>query len=36
LENQEAQEYATKLQEIHPLIQADMSFAQAKQHENVD
>jgi hypothetical protein len=30
LENHNAQEHATKLQEIHSLIQAEMSFAQVK------
>jgi hypothetical protein len=36
LENHDAQEHATKLQKIHSLIQAEMSFAQVKQQENVD
>jgi hypothetical protein len=36
LENQDAQEHTTKLQEIHSLIQAEMSFAQAKQQENTN
>jgi hypothetical protein len=36
LENHDAQEHATKLQEIYLLIQAEMSFAQAKQQENTD
>jgi hypothetical protein len=31
LGNHDGQEHATKLQEIHSLIQATMSFAQAKQ-----
>jgi hypothetical protein len=30
LENHEVQEHATKLQEIHSLIQAEMSFTQVK------
>jgi hypothetical protein len=36
LENHDAQEHALKLQEIHSLIQAEMSFAQIKQQENTD
>jgi hypothetical protein len=36
LEHYDAQKYATKLQDIHSLIQAEMSFAQAKQQENAD
>jgi hypothetical protein len=36
LENPDTQEHVTKLQEIHSLIQAEMSFAQAKQQENAD
>jgi hypothetical protein len=36
LENYDAQELVTKLQEIHSLIQARMSFAHAKQQENTD
>jgi hypothetical protein len=36
LENLNVQEYATKLQKVHSLIQAELSFAQAKQQENVD
>jgi hypothetical protein len=36
LENHDAQEHATKLQDIHSLIQAEKSFAQAKQQENAD
>jgi hypothetical protein len=36
LENYDAQKLATKLQEIYSLIQAEKSFAQAKQQENAD
>jgi hypothetical protein len=36
LENHEAQERATKQQEIYSLIQAEMSFTQGKQQENAD
>jgi hypothetical protein len=36
LENRETQEHATKLQEIHSLIQAEMRFAHAKERENAD
>jgi hypothetical protein len=36
LEYYDVQEHATKLQKIHLLIQAEMSFAEAKQQENVD
>jgi hypothetical protein len=36
LENHNAQEHATKLREIHPLVQAAMRFAQAKQQEKAD
>jgi protein subunit release factor B len=36
LKNHDAQEHAMQLQEIHFLIQAEMSFAQAKQQENAD
>jgi hypothetical protein len=36
LEYHDAQEHAIKLQEIYSLIQAEMSFAQVKQQENVD
>jgi hypothetical protein len=36
LENHDAQEHSIKLQEIHSLIHAEMSFAQAKQQENAD
>jgi hypothetical protein len=36
LENNDAQEYATKQQEIYKLIQGVMSFAQVKQQENAD
>jgi hypothetical protein len=36
LENDDAQEHAIKLQEIHPLIKAEMSFTQVHQQENTD
>jgi hypothetical protein len=36
LENQDTQEHTTKLQEIHSVIQAKISFAQARQQENAD
>jgi hypothetical protein len=36
LENHDAQEHATKLYEIHLVIHAEMSFAQAKRQESVD
>jgi hypothetical protein len=36
LENHDAQEYATKLQEIYPLIQVGMHFTPAKQQESWD
>jgi hypothetical protein len=36
LENHDVQECTTKLQEIHPLGQSKISFAQAKQQENAD
>jgi hypothetical protein len=36
LENYDTQEHVTKLQEIHPLAQAEMSFAQAKQLKNME
>jgi hypothetical protein len=36
LENHDAQKHAMKLQDIHSLIQAEMSFAFAKPQENPD
>jgi hypothetical protein len=36
LENYDVQEHAMKLQKIYPLIEFEMSFAQAKQQENAD
>jgi hypothetical protein len=35
-ENHDAQEHTTKLQEIHPLTQPEMSFAQVEQQEKAD